>query len=235
MSPSSCQKRLVARAAALFGLVGLWLNGYCFSFAGLTGAQQRLHTNLVGRQAMITVPGDMKNGLRIVVNGVPMIVQEFLAKKQGKGVAICKTKLKNLINGATVTESLSSGSRYEVFETDWKVGTYSYRDEDADDYVLMDMETFEEFRIPGGIIGELGQWLVEGMQLDFELYDGRVVNTQMNSDIIMEIADVKSSKDNGRDCQVVLSNGVTRTGPSYLKAGDKVLLDKVNFQISKRV
>lgn len=163
-----------------------------------------------------------------------MIVQEFVAKKQGKGVAICKTKLKNLISGALVTESLSSGSRYELFETDWKIGTYSYRDEDSDEFVLMDMETFEEFRISGSVIGEMGEWVVEGMELDFELYEGRVVSTQMKGDIIMEISDITSAKDNGRDCQVVLSNGVTRTGPTYLKVGDKVLLDK-DYQIKKRV
>lgn len=164
-----------------------------------------------------------------------MVVLEFVSKKQGKGVAITKAKMKNLLTGATIMESLQSGSRFEVFDTDWQVGTYTYRDEEANEIILMNMETFEEFRIPAGVIGDLGEWLSEGMELDFEMYDGKVVSTVMKGEIEMEITKIMSSKDSGKDCQLLMANGVVRTGPSYLKAGDKVQLDKVNFQFQKRV
>jgi len=162
-----------------------------------------------------------------------MIVQEYQAKKLGKGVAICKTKMKNLLNGNMVTESLNSGTKYEIFDTDWKTGTYSYHDEATDEYAVMDMETFEEFRIPGSVVGEAGQWIAEGCEIDFEVYEGKIISTKTKGDIVMEIAEIKSDN-GGRDIQVLLSNGVTRSAPNYLKVGDKVLLNK-NFEIAKRV
>ncbi|CAE8629414.1 unnamed protein product [Polarella glacialis] len=191
---------------------------------------------LIARQGnMIQIPGDIKNGQRLIIEGIPVSVMEFLSKKQGKGVAFTKAKLRNLVTGAIVEKTLSSGSKFEEVETFFKRGTFSYFDEQTNSYVLMDTETFETFPIAADILGELGEWLTEGMYMELESWETKVIGVKVKGDLILEVAGVTPMKDNKRDCTCVLSNGITRSGPPYLQVGDKVLIDKTDFRIIKRL
>ncbi|CAE7263512.1 efp [Symbiodinium necroappetens] len=105
---------------------------------------QRGPDSLMARQAsMIEVPGGLKNGIKIVVDDTPVKLISFQSKKQGKGVAITKAKIQSMITGAIFEKTLNSGSKFNEVETQWQVGTYSYRDESDNTFHIMDMETFE--------------------------------------------------------------------------------------------
>ena len=43
--------------------------------------------------------GDFKTGLTLIVDGDPWVVLDFQHVKPGKGAAIVKAKLKNLVRG----------------------------------------------------------------------------------------------------------------------------------------
>ena len=50
---------------------------------------------------------DIKNGMTIMVDGFPCVVQEFSHVKPGKGAAFVKMKLKNLKTGSITEVSFS--------------------------------------------------------------------------------------------------------------------------------
>ncbi|CAJ1365664.1 unnamed protein product [Effrenium voratum] len=216
--------------------LALLLGGLCFVTPkiGLRSPSTPGRAPAVTRY-MVEVPGGLKNGVKMIVDGDPMQLIQFQSKKQGKGVAITKAKLKNMLTGALVDKTFNSGSKYDEVETFWKVGTYSYKDEDEGSYHIMDMESFEDTAVPADVLGEMGEWLVEGQNVEFEQWGEKIVNVVFPDDIIMEITDIKQSKDNGRDQIVVLSNGISKQAPAYLQVGDKVSIDKKNFEITKRV
>mmetsp|Transcript_134520 Transcript_134520/g.190206 ORF Transcript_134520/g.190206 Transcript_134520/m.190206 type:complete len:230 (-) Transcript_134520:244-933(-) len=218
-------------------LVALLLGGGCFvtPHIGLLRASQRSTSDVTRAAGTVEVPGGLKNGVKMVMDDVPYMLMSFTSKKQGKGVAITKAKLKNLLTGAIIEKTLNSGSKFPEMETAWEVGTFTYRDESDNSFHVMDMETFEDKSVPGDVMGEMQDWISEGQQVEWELWEGKIVNMQFPDDIIMEVATVKQSKDNGRDQIVTLSNGVSRQAPAYIEVGDKVRIDKKNFQITKRV
>eukprot|EP00440_Ansanella_granifera_P076632 gb/GFBE01083153.1/.p1 GENE.gb/GFBE01083153.1/~~gb/GFBE01083153.1/.p1 ORF type:complete len:240 (+),score=85.74 gb/GFBE01083153.1/:1-720(+) len=239
MAAQRGQSRLSGLALLVLAAYGA---GSCFTFSGLaTGLNSSRAT---GRTAspiaragggIVQVPGDLKKELRLLVDDQPVVLIDYLSKKQGKGVAITKAKLRNMVTGAIFEKTMNSGSKYETVDTEWMSGTFSYKDEVEQAYHVLDMETFEDKSVPADVVGEIGDWLTEGQGVDFEIYKGIVIKVQMQGDIIMEIAEIKQAKENNKDVTVVLSNGITKQAPPYIKVGDKVEIDKKNFEIKGRI
>eukprot|EP00933_Yihiella_yeosuensis_P018468 TRINITY_DN15143_c0_g2_i2.p1 TRINITY_DN15143_c0_g2~~TRINITY_DN15143_c0_g2_i2.p1 ORF type:complete len:233 (+),score=42.36 TRINITY_DN15143_c0_g2_i2:57-755(+) len=229
------QQRRKQRFSGLIVALALVIGTGSLSFTSLSrNVASRPVRSLVARQAQIEVPGGMKNGLKILVDDIPARVMEFASRKQGKGIAITKAKLRNLLTGAIIEKTLNSGQRVDVIDTDWKSGTYSYFD--GTDFMLLDTETLEEASIPAAVMGDWADWIPEGAQVDYELYEGQILGVQVKGDIILEVTECTQVKNNGKDVTVVLSNGVTRSAPAYIKVGDKVLLDPLNnFAVKERV
>jgi elongation factor P len=189
---------------------------------------------LVARQVgSITVPGDIKRGLKVIIDGVPSEILEFQQKKVGKGVGIVKTKVRQALSGATVEKTLKSGDRLEEFETAWRAATYSYQDVENNAFMFMDSESFEELSLANDIIGESQDWLTEGMNVELEVYEGSVIQFRLKDDIIQEVT--ATSGTSGNTQLITLANGNKMSGPNYLQVGDKVLISKLNYQISKRL
>ena len=48
------------------------------------------------------------------------------------------------------------------------------------------------------VMGEMADWLTEGQSVEWELWEGQIVNMQFPEDIVMEVTGIKQSKDSGR-------------------------------------
>lgn len=189
--------------------------------------------------AIVQAPGDIKNGLKLIIDGQPYQILSFMSKKLGKGVGITKCKVRHLITGATVDKNLQSGTKCDAIDTEWKDATYSYYSEDSNRYVFMDLETFEEMELPGEALDGNEDWLTDGITVDIETYndDSKVhyINFRFKGDIIAEVVKASDSNRQDGDQQVELDNGAIKSAPGYIKVGDKVLIDAKNFNIKKRV
>lgn len=95
---------MAQRSAALRFVV--LLGGCCFVAPRLHRQPPRLS---IPRQAIIEVPGGLKNGVKIVMDEMPFMLLQHQSKKQGKGVAITKVKVKNMLTGAIVEKTCLSG------------------------------------------------------------------------------------------------------------------------------
>lgn len=184
---------------------------------------------------ILQVPGDIKNGKTILLDGQPWVIKSFQSKKIGKGVAITKCQVKNILTGAMVEKALKSGQKVEEVETVWSDATYSYYSEDTSNYVFMDTETFEESMLPQALLGDSSEWLTDGVLVEVEKYEDRYINFRFKGDIIIEVVSTTDTSREDGDQQVVLANGVTKAAPGYIKQGDMVLIDPNTFAIKKRV
>jgi len=139
------------------------------------------------------------------------------------------------MTGTIFEKTLSNSAKYETIKTEWQTGTFSYKDEVDNIYHLMDLETYEDFGISAESIGEVGDWLTEGMEIHFELYGETVIQVKVKGDITMKVAEVTQAKDSGKDVTVMLANGVTMHVPAYIKEGDEIIVDKLNLDFKSRV
>ena len=92
--------------------------------------------------ALFLTTADFKNGLTLEVNGAPCKIIEFLHVKPGKGSAFVRSKLKNLQTGTTQEVTFRAGESVEAADVYKSDHQFTYVD--GDNYMFMNMESFEE-------------------------------------------------------------------------------------------
>src|SRR5210317_139356 len=112
---------------------------------------------------------DLRKGLKIEIDGVPYVITEFNFNKPGKGQAIYNCKLKNLINGTTMSKSYRSNDKIDKPALEQRTLQYSY--EDGTSYIFMD-ENFEQIMISADVLGDNRYFLVEDVDVDVLFHNG---------------------------------------------------------------
>jgi elongation factor P len=107
---------------------------------------------------------DFRPGTSIELDGSVWRVVEFLHVKPGKGSAFVRTKLKNVQTGNTVERTFRAGETVPQAVIEKKDMQHTYRE--GDDFVFMDMETYEEVRLSAAQIGERVKYLKEEMRVN---------------------------------------------------------------------
>lgn len=81
-----------------------------------------------------------------LLDGVPVKILEFMHVKPGKGAAFVRSKVKNLLTGGVQEKTFRAGEN--VVPADIMKIEMKYTYQDGDDLCFLNMETFEEARVP---------------------------------------------------------------------------------------
>ena len=71
---------------------------------------------------------DFKKGLKVVLDGEPYLMVDMDFMKPGKGQAVYRAKLKNLVTGRVLDRNYRSGESLEAAEVDEFSVQYLYHD-----------------------------------------------------------------------------------------------------------
>ena len=104
---------------------------------------------------------------------------------------------------------------------------YTYKDEDQ--YVFMDMDTFEECRCPSG---DFEKFITEGMTCSVLQWDGKVIGVEPPEKVTLEVTmtdpGLKGNPASGGDNPATLETGLTVTVPLFVNIGDRVVVNTAN-------
>lgn len=183
-----------------------------------------------GSRARLPLMGDtnnMKNGMTLEMDGSIWKVVEFLHVKPGKGAAFVRSKLKNLENGKTLDKTWNAGEKFDDAEIERKKMLYSYLD--GEDFVFMDMETFEEERMKKDSI-ENGDFLEEQKEYQMAFWNGKAIDIVFPDKISLKIVGIvdpgRADTKSGVNLQTVkLENGMQVKVPDFVKDGETITLD----------
>ena len=169
---------------------------------------------------------DFKVGLTIEFEGAPWKVTEFLHVKPGKGPAFVRSKLKNIQTGATLDKTWRAGETFPDAPVEKALMQYSYID--GEDHVFMDLETYEEARIPTKSIDK-SDFIQDDMQLTVLYYKGTPIDVQVPGTMSLKVveampADAGAGKDKVSK-MVELETGYMLSVPAFIKEGDLVKVD----------
>lgn len=170
---------------------------------------------------------DFRRGLKIEMDGVPYEIVDFLHVKPGKGGAFIRTKLKNMINGRVVENTFRSGEKMVKPDLESKEMQYLYRE--SDDFVFMDMESYEQMHAGVAQIGEKGGYLKDGMELKMLLYKGQPLDIDLPASVVLEVTEtepgVKGDTVSGASKPAILESGISVNVPLFVNIGDKIKVD----------
>lgn len=230
-------RRPRAAAVGLLACGALWAAGGAAWLCGRPAPEQR--QGVARNAGSFRIPQDVKNGAKFLdPDGTPYTVMSFVSKKIGKGIAKTTMQVRNVVTGANTQVAYGSGTSLEAIDTESSICTYTYYDADDDKYMFMDTETYEEKGVPGQVMGGLGEWLTEGMNIYVEEYNGAPILARLDQGVQLVATVDTVSGGSGRsdgDQQVTFTNGVTQGAPSYLKPGDKVVINPREFCFQKRL
>ena len=100
---------------------------------------------------------DFRTGTTIELDGSVWRVVEFLHVKPGKGSAFVRTKLKAVQSGNVVEKTFRAGEM--VPQAMLEKATLQHTYMEGEEYVFMDMASFEETRLTAKQIGDSRKYL----------------------------------------------------------------------------
>jgi len=170
---------------------------------------------------------DFKVGLTIELEGQPWRVQEFLHVKPGKGPAFVRSKLKNLETGNVLDKTWKAGESFPDAQVDKIEMQFSYKD--GDEFVFMDMESYEEERIPEAAI-EKANFIKDEMLLNVVKFKGKAIDVQLPGVVTYKVTEAEpGSKGNtagGRvERPVKIETGATVNVPMFVEENEMIKVD----------
>ena len=171
--------------------------------------------------------GDFRNGVTFEMdNGVWQIV-EFQHVKPGKGAAFVRTKIKNVITGATVERSFNPTDKMPKARIDRRDMQYLYSDDDL--YYFMDVETYDQMPISAETIGDALKFVKENEMCKIVSYQGDIFGVEPPTFVVLEISDtepgVRGDTATGASKTATLETGATIRVPLFVNTGDMIRVD----------
>ncbi|MBW4501147.1 MAG: elongation factor P [Scytonema hyalinum WJT4-NPBG1] len=173
---------------------------------------------------------DFRPGVSIVLDGSVWRVVEFLHVKPGKGSAFVRTKLKNAQSGSVVERTFRAGET--VPQANLEKSTMQHTYKEGDEYVFMDMETYEEGRLSAAQIGDRVKYLKEGMEVNVVRWDEQVLEVELPNSVVLEIVQtdpgVKGDTATGGTKPATVETGAMVMVPLFISQGERIRIDTRN-------
>jgi elongation factor P len=119
---------------------------------------------------------DLRKGLKIEIDGQPYSITEFNFVKPGKGQAVYNCKLKNMINGSTLTKAYRSDDKIDQPHLEEKKMRYSYAD--GDQYIFID-DNYEQIHISAEALGNNRHFLIEDIPVEILFHNGQPIDISL--------------------------------------------------------
>jgi elongation factor P len=173
---------------------------------------------------------DFRPGVTIVLDGAVWRVVEFLHVKPGKGSAFVRTKLKNAQSGSVVERTFRAGET--VPQANLEKSTMQHTYKEAEDFVFMDMETYEEARLSANQIGDRVKYLTEGMEVNVVRWDEQVLEVELPNSVVLEIVQtdpgLRGDTATGGTKPAVVETGASVMVPLFITTGERIRIDTRN-------
>ena len=185
---------------------------------------------------MITA-GDFKNGITFELDGQIFQVVEFQHVKPGKGAAFVRTRLKNIITGATVEKTFSPTDKMPRAHIERKDMQYLYNDGDL--YYFMDVETYVQKPLGADAIGDALKFIKENMTVKILSYKGNVFGIEPPTFVELEVTETepgfKGDTATGATKPAVVETGASVKVPLFINQGDVIRIDTRTGEYLERV
>lgn len=170
---------------------------------------------------------DLKNGMVLNIDGQLWSVIEFQHVKPGKGGAFVRSKLKNILSGKVVDRTFNAGVKVETANVDKRTMQYSYRD--GDDWVFMDMTTYDQLHVPDATVGGASDYLLENQEAVVAVHDGTPLFVELPASVELMITytepGVQGDRSTGGTKPATLETGATINVPLFVESDTKVKVD----------
>lgn len=175
-------------------------------------------------------------GKVIVYNDKPCVITkcDFSRMQQRKPVKKCT--LKNLMTGNSYDYSFKSGESVEEADMEKVLATFIYKTNDSVNFMRSD--TYESIDVNIDLLSDKVDYLKEGLEMTLLFFNGEIISVELPVKVSYKIVET-NEVEKGNTVQGVLKDAVIETGkvvkvPSFIKVGEKVIINTVENQYTER-
>jgi len=132
---------------------------------------------------------DLRKGLKILIDREPYVVTDFQFTKPGKGQALYRCKLRNMINGIMIDRTYRSVDTFESANLEQRKMQYLYNQEGH--FYFMDLQSYDQSALSTEQVGDAKNYLIDNLEVDMLLFDGRPIGLTLPNfvDLLVTRAD----------------------------------------------
>lgn len=180
---------------------------------------------------------EIKLNKLIQVNGEPFAVIRADHHKMGRGGAVLKVKLRNLINGNILEKTFQGNEKAEEAAVEKKKANFLYQDEQSAHF--MDNETFEQFDLPINQLGEKKKFMKDGTDVDTLYFAGQPVAIDLPIKLELKVVSappgIKGNSAGNVTKVVELETGAEVSAPLFVNEGDIIRVNTDTGEYVERV
>lgn len=170
---------------------------------------------------------DFRNGLVMRIDNELWSIVEFQHVKPGKGGAFVRTRIKNVKTGRVLEKTFRSGEKVEDVRLERKKYQFLYGSEN--EYVFMDMQSYEQMEAANDVIGEASKYIKDGMEVEILFGEGEVLGIEPPIFVELKIEKtdpgVKGDTASGGNKPATLETGAVVQVPLFLQEGEMIKVD----------
>jgi len=170
---------------------------------------------------------DIKNGMVLDLDGQLWSVVWFQHHKPGKGGAMVKTTLKNVMSGKTVDKTFNAGLKIETANVDKRDFQYLYHD--GDSYVFMDKATYDQINVTEAVVGDAKDYMLDNQDAMLALHEGVPLYIELPAsvELLVEYTEpgLQGDRSSGGTKPARLETGKEIQVPLFIVNGEKIKVD----------
>ncbi len=128
---------------------------------------------------------EFRKGLKIQLDGDPYLMIECNFVKPGKGNALYKCKLRNLLRGTVIDRTYKGGVSVEGADIEEIDVTYLYRQ--GDTFVFMNSKTYEQYELTSDQVDDAWKYLKDGMGCSVILFNENPITMTPPNHVELEV------------------------------------------------
>lgn len=179
---------------------------------------------------------DLRKGLKIEIDGEPWVITDFQFVKPGKGQALYRCKLKNIMTGNSMDKTYRSVEKIGKPDLMQRDMQYSYPD--GDHFAFMD-ENYEQVTVDKDVVGDLHYFLIEDMDCKVLFFNDTPIDIELPNFVEKVIAETEPGARGDTATNVTkpakIDNGYEIKVPLFINEGDLVRIDTRTGEYADRV
>ena len=180
---------------------------------------------------------DFRKGLKVQLDGDPYLMIECNFVKPGKGQALYKCKLRNLIRNTVIDRTYKSGDSIEAADVEEIEAQYLYRQ--ADTFVFMDTSSYEQYELSAEQVDDAWKYLKEGTICSMLLFNNNPIGITPPNHVVLKVEycepGAKGNTASSVTKPVRVETGADFDCPGFVEMGDLIRVDTRTGQYVERV
>jgi elongation factor P len=172
-----------------------------------------------------------------VFEGNPWVVTDYLFVKPGKGQALYKCRMKNMISGSTVDRTYRSGEKFE--RADLEENRMQYLYSDGEQFHFMNNANFEQVALSKEQVEESAGFLYENLEVDMLFFNGQPIGLTLPNFVELEITQsdpgIKGDTASNTTKPATMSTGYIVQVPLFVNEGEWIKIDTRTGEYVERV